>query len=63
MKEYTAKYDTTAIKGICYSYRAVDDAAAVEFAKGKFSAWPNLTIYDDTESKRAAEGRVVYAAE
>ena len=62
MREYTAKYDTAALKGIEYSYRAADDAAAVRYASRKFSAWPNVTIYDDTDCERAAEGRVIYGA-
>nr|DAG59175.1 MAG TPA: hypothetical protein [Caudoviricetes sp.] len=60
MREYTAKYDTKSMKGVQYSFQAENLQEAIKFAQYKFSACPNIEIYDDTNTVKACEGPIVF---
>lgn len=55
--EYTAIYDTKALKGIYYSFKAADDAAAVSYCKRKFNA-KSIKLIEDM-GKPSGCGRLV----
>lgn len=55
--EYTAIYDTKALKGIYFSFRASDDAEAVSYCKRKFNA-KRVKLIEDT-GKPSGCGRLV----
>lgn len=55
--EYTAIYDTKALKGIYFSFKAVNDAEAVSYCKRKFNA-KHIKLVEDT-GKPSGCGRLV----
>lgn len=60
MKEYTTRYDTEKLQGVCYSFRAESDEAAKCFVKRNFAGITNVQLlYDDTDTARACTGRLV----
>lgn len=59
MKEYTTRYDTTEMRGVCYSFRAESDEAAISYVKHNFANITNVQLYDDTDTARACAGRLV----
>lgn len=60
MKEYTTRYDTAKLHGMCYSFRAESDEAAKCFVKRNFAGITNVQLYDDTDTARACAGRLVF---
>jgi hypothetical protein len=61
MKNFTAIYSTEAIKNIQYSFKAEDVDSAIVYAQGKFNAFPNVAIIENTrEEENANEGRLVF---
>lgn len=62
MKEYTTRYDTAKLHGVCYSFRAESDEAAKCFVKQNFANVTNVQLYDDTDTDtaRACAGRLVF---
>lgn len=60
MKEYTTKYDTSTMRGVCYSFRATSDEAAKYFVKQNFANITNVQLYDDTDTVKACAGRLVF---
>lgn len=60
MREYTAKYDTNSMKGVEYSFKAKNLQEAIKFAQYKFFAYPNIEIYDDTDTVKACTGPLVF---
>lgn len=58
-KEYTTKYDTPTMRGVCYSFRATSDEAAKDYVKCNFANITNAQIYDDTDTAKACAGRLV----
>lgn len=59
MKEYTTRYDTAKLYGVCYSFRAESDEAAKCFVKQNFANVTNVQL-DDTDTARACAGRLVF---
>lgn len=59
MKTFTAIYNTAKFNGIQYSFKADSIDAAVDFASGKFEAFPNLAILLN-DDRPADYGRIVY---
>lgn len=51
MREYTAKYNTKSMKGVEYSFKAENLQEAIKFAQDKFSAYPEIEIFDDTDTQ------------
>ena len=60
MKEYTTRYDTEKLHGVCYSFRAENDEAAKCFVKRNFAGGTNVQLHDDTDTARACAGRLVF---
>ena len=60
MKEYTTRYDTAEMCGVCYSFRAESDEAAKYFVKQNFANIINVQLYDDTDTVEACAGRLVF---
>lgn len=61
MKEYTTKYDTAKLHGVCYSFSAESDEAARSYVKHNFFAnITNVQLYDDTDTVKACAGRLVF---
>lgn len=60
MKEYTTRYDTAEMCGVCYSFRAESDEAARSYVKHNFVNITNVQLYDDTDTARACAGRLVF---
>jgi hypothetical protein len=50
-KDYTAEYSTENVKNIKYSFRAENLSMALEYAKRKFTDFPNIAIRDDEQDK------------
>lgn len=59
MKEYTTRYDTAKLQGVCYSFKAESDEAAKCFVKHNFANITNVQLYDDTDTVKACAGRLV----
>ena len=59
MKEYTTRYDTAEMCGVCYSFRAESDEAAKYFVKQNFANITNVQLHDDTDTVKACAGRLV----
>lgn len=60
MREYTAKYNTKSMKGVEYSFKAENLQEAIKFAQDKFSAYPEIEIFDDTDTVKACAGPLVF---
>jgi hypothetical protein len=60
MKEYTTRYDTEKLQGVCYSFRAESDEAARSYVKHNIVNITNVQLYDDTDTARACAGRLVF---
>jgi len=60
MKEYTTRYDTEKLHGVCYSFRAESDEAAKYFVKRNFAGITNVQLHDDTDTVKACAGRLVF---
>ena len=60
IREYTAKYNTKSMKGVEYSFKAENLQEAIKFAQDKFSAYPEIEIYDDTDTVKACAGPLVF---
>lgn len=60
MKEYTTRYNTKKLRGVCYSFRAESDEAAKCFVKQNFANITNIQLYDDTDTVKACAGRLVF---
>lgn len=60
MKEYTIKYDTPTMCGVCYSFHAESDEAAKYFVKRNFAGITNVQLHDDTDTVKACAGRLVF---
>ena len=60
MREYTAKYNTKNMKGVEYSFKAENLEEAIKFASDKFAAYPEIELYDDTDTDHSCEGPVVF---
>lgn len=61
MKEYTAIYHTEGMKGIQYSFKAKNLNVAIDYAKYRLSAYPDIVIIENTLLSRANRGKVVWA--
>lgn len=59
MKEYTTRYNTKKLRGVCYSFRAESDEAAKCFVMQNFAGITNVQLYDDTDTAKACAGRLV----
>ena len=59
MKEYTTRYDTAKLQGVCYSFRTESDEAARSYVKHNFAYITNVQLYDDTDTVKACAGRLV----
>ena len=59
MKEYTIRYDTAKLQGVCYSFKTESDEAARSYVKHNFANITNVQLYDDTDTARACTGRLV----
>lgn len=60
IREYTAKYNTKSMKGVEYSFKAENLQEAIKFAQDKFSAYPEIEIFDDTDTVKACAGPLVF---
>lgn len=58
--EFTAIYSTETIKGVKYSYHANSIEEAIQFAKVKFSSFPNIAIIENDCSEKANSGTLVF---
>lgn len=59
MKEYTTRYNTKKMRGVCYSFRAESDEAAKCFVIQNFAGITNVQLYNDTDTAKACAGRLV----
>ena len=59
MKEYTIRYDTTKLRGVCYSFRAESNEAARCYVMQNFADITDVQLYDDTDTAKACTGRLV----
>ena len=60
MREYTATYDTEKMTGVEYTYKALDDRAAIDVAMRKIEAWPYVKIVRGPRGEEATPEDVVY---
>lgn len=60
MREYTAKYNTKTMVGVEFSFKAENFDEAIDFAAEKFGAFPEIELYDDTDTEHSCEGPLVY---
>lgn len=60
MKEFTAKYDTKTMTGVEYSFNAESREEAIAFARRKFTAFPEVEIYEDTGSRISCDGELFF---
>lgn len=59
MKEYTTRYDTAKLQGVCYNFKVESDEAAKYFVKHNFANITNVQLYDNTDIVKACAGRLV----
>lgn len=48
------------MKGVEYSFKAENLQEAIKFAQYKFSAYPEIEIFDDTDTVKACAGPLVF---
>lgn len=60
MKDYTAVYSTDSVRGIQYSFMAESEEKAIDFAKRKFSEYPNIAIIENIDGYSDTCGRLIF---
>lgn len=60
MKEFTAIYNTEAIEGVQYAFKAETIDEAISFAEKKFTSFPNIAIVEQAAHEWSAEGVLVF---